>query len=312
MSLPPYPDGWFALAFSEELAARGVLTRRAFGEELVLFRGEDSVPAIVEAYCPHLGAHLGHGGRVEGQTIRCPFHGFRFARDGECVAAYGGKPPRARLRTFPVAERSGVIFAWHHARGEAPTWQPPELDRTGFTPWRHETIPIRTHVQETAENSVDVGHFSEVHGYRDTRVIREALAEGPKLTIALQSTRSLSSLGMEGEILIAYDIAVHGLGCSIVEVDVEAFGMRSRQLVLATPVGERAIELRVASAIRALPDADATDNLATMLHTGFITDVRQDVPIWENKRYVERPALAAGDGPIALYRRWARQFYAAA
>ncbi|MGZ3422189.1 MAG: Rieske 2Fe-2S domain-containing protein [Polyangiales bacterium] len=309
MTLPPFPDGWFALAFSEELAVGSVLTRRAFGEEVVLFRGTDGVPAIVEAYCPHMGAHLGHGGRVEENTIRCPFHGFRFARDGGCVHAYGGKPPRAKLRTFPVAERSGVVFAWHHAKGEAPAWQPPELDRTGWTEWRHETIPIRTHVQETAENSVDIGHFAAVHGYRGTEMVREIGTDGALLTIGLKSARSLASVGMEGEVEFVYDIAVHGLGCSVVEVDVATFGVRSRQLVLATPTDEHNIELRVGASLLALADPAATEGLFSMLFRGFIDDVRQDVPIWENKRYVERPLLAAGDGPIPVYRRWAQQFY---
>lgn len=38
-------------------------------------------------------------------------------------------------------------------------------------------------------------------------------------------------------------------------------------------------------------------------------EVSRDAPFWESKRYLERPALAKGDGPIPLYRRWARQFY---
>lgn len=46
-----------------------------------------------------------------------------------------------------------------------------------------------------------------------------------------------------------------------------------------------------------------------MVH--FVTDVGQDVPLWEHKRYLDAPALAVGDGPIGLYRRWARQFYQA-
>lgn len=46
-----------------------------------------------------------------------------------------------------------------------------------------------------------------------------------------------------------------------------------------------------------------------MLFQGFIDDLRPDAPIRENKHYVERPALAAGDEPIALHRKWAEQFY---
>jgi nitrite reductase/ring-hydroxylating ferredoxin subunit len=310
-SLPPFPDGWFAIAFSSELEPRGVLSRRWFGEEIVLFRDEHGAVAVLDAYCPHMGAHLGKGGTVQDGTIRCPFHGFRFDKNGTCVHAYGGKPPRANTRSYPVVERNGAIFVWHHARGEAPSWELPDVSFEGWSDVKGETIPIRTHVQETAENSVDVGHFAAVHGYRNTTVTREAEAKGPLLTIGLSSERSLESLGMPGEIAFAYDIEVWGLGCSIVNVDVASFGIKTRQLVYATPVDEEHIELRIGASVLKLPDEGATNGMLAMLWDGFRNDVMQDVPIWENKRYVERPALALGDGPVPLYRRWAQQFYSA-
>lgn len=74
----------------------------------------------MDAYCPHLGAHLGIGGTVEGETLRCPFHAFRFDTGGVCVATgYGTKPPptaRARVwvwarqfYTQPAARRPSTI-----------------------------------------------------------------------------------------------------------------------------------------------------------------------------------------------------------
>jgi phenylpropionate dioxygenase-like ring-hydroxylating dioxygenase large terminal subunit len=112
------PNGWFAVAFSSELATAAVLTRRAFGHELVLFRTDDGSPAVLDAICPHMGAHLGHGGRVEAGTIRCPFHGLRFDREGTCVALpFGGKPPSAKAKSFRAIERNGSAFVGTaHAR----------------------------------------------------------------------------------------------------------------------------------------------------------------------------------------------------
>ena len=307
--LPPFPDGWFAIAFSSELPARGVLSRRCFGEEVVVFRDEQGAVAVLDAYCPHMGAHLGHGGTVQDGAIRCPFHGFRFNKSGACVHAYGGKPPRVSTKSFPVVERNGAIFVWHHGKGEAPSWEVPAVSFEGWSDVKGETLPIRTHVQETAENSVDVGHFAAVHGYSETCVTREAEAKGPLLTISLSSKRSLASLGMDGEIAFAYDIEVWGLGCSIVHVDVPTFGVKTRQLVYATPVDDDNIELRIGATVQKLADEGATAGILAMLWEGFRNDVLQDVPIWENKRYVERPALALGDGPVPLYRKWAQQFY---
>jgi 3-ketosteroid 9alpha-monooxygenase subunit A len=71
----PIPSGWFAVATSEEIAIRDVAIRHYFGQDLVVFRTESGAVSVFDPYCPHLGAHLGHGGRVEGERLRCPFHG---------------------------------------------------------------------------------------------------------------------------------------------------------------------------------------------------------------------------------------------
>src|SRR5699024_5348574 len=114
----------------------------------------------------------------------CPFHGFCFNSEGECVATgYGSKPPAsARLAAWPTREINGIIMAWYHPRKEPPTWSVPELDGVGWTPLIHRSKEIWGHPQETTENSVDLGHFSHVHGYEDVRVIQPLRTEGPYLT----------------------------------------------------------------------------------------------------------------------------------
>src|SRR6478752_3392703 len=72
--LPPVPNGWYAIASSGDLAPGQVLPLQVLNRDLVLFRAEDGRPCLVDAYCPHLGMHLGHGGKVVGDTIQCPFH----------------------------------------------------------------------------------------------------------------------------------------------------------------------------------------------------------------------------------------------
>lgn len=307
---PSSPNGWFAIAFSAELEAGSVLTRRAFGQELVVFRAEGGAPAVLEAHCPHMGAHLGHGGRVDDCAIKCPFHGLRFDRTGACVSLpHGGKPPQAKARAFTAIERNGIVLVWHHSRGEAPSWEPPALAGGEWSEQKTQTLKLRTHVQETAENSVDLAHFSQVHGYENVAIVREAMTHGAHLTIALTATRSLASVGMDGDVSFVFDIDVWGLGCSIVNVDVKTFGIASRQIVMATPVDDETCELRLAACVKKLPDAGATAHMLEMTWQGFTQDVMQDVPIWENKRYLDKPLLTIEDGPVALYRRWVKQFY---
>jgi phenylpropionate dioxygenase-like ring-hydroxylating dioxygenase large terminal subunit len=88
--LPPYPNGWYVFGTSEELAPGRLLGRKFMGEQVVVFRSNTGKAYAVEAYCPHLGAHLGYGGSVQGDLLQCPFHGFQFNGMGECVrTGYG-------------------------------------------------------------------------------------------------------------------------------------------------------------------------------------------------------------------------------
>ena len=100
----PIPFGWYALAYSSELAAGDVQPLNFFDEHQVLFRTEEGAPQVLEAFCPHLGAHLGHGGKVHGEAIACPFHGWQFNGGGECVGVPYAKeiPKRAKGPAMPV------------------------------------------------------------------------------------------------------------------------------------------------------------------------------------------------------------------
>ncbi|MGH7787223.1 MAG: (2Fe-2S)-binding protein, partial [Candidatus Binatia bacterium] len=62
-------------------------------------------------------------------------------------------------------------------------------------------------------------------------------------------------------------------------------------------------------ALRPLPPAVRSRLIAGGLLTFLALDARQDFAIWQHKRYVHPPALAAGDGPIGKYRSWAARFY---
>src|SRR5215467_3099159 len=138
MALPdalPIPNSWYALGFSSELKHGAVLTRTLAEHELVLFRTRSGRACVMDAYCPHLGAHLGVGGRVEGETIRCPFHAFRFDTAGSCVATgYGTKPPpTAQARLWPLSEVNYIRFGYYDSKYQAPTWEPPALDWDDWT-----------------------------------------------------------------------------------------------------------------------------------------------------------------------------------
>ena len=90
---------------------------------MVAWRAESGQLTVMDAYCEHLGAHLGYGGHVVGEVLQCPFHGWQWNRDGRNVCIpYQDRPNRGRrIRTFPVVERNESVYIWHDADGREPT-----------------------------------------------------------------------------------------------------------------------------------------------------------------------------------------------
>ena len=76
-----------------------------------------------------------------------------------------------------------------------------------------------------------------------------------------------------------------------------------------TPIDDQRIHLRFSFT---LPKSQKENNLvfAEATRNNIVRGVEQDIPIWNNKRYVDDPILCDSDGPIAKYRKWFSQFYA--
>ena len=315
----PLPNTWYFACLSAELSPGQLRTVRIAGAEWILWRGMDGQAHMQSAHCPHLGAHLAHGGKVIGTEIRCPFHGFRFDGTGQCTASgYNTKAPSARLRCLPVSERHGLLFVWWHAMEAPPSWEIPELDMTDWSPFALHTWELRGHPQETTENSVDVGHFGWVHGYTDVQMLEEIQMEGPHLWGRYGFRRPLLTPGGPS-VPVSIDIDIWGHGYSQVRVSGLPLDLRFRLVVLATPKETDHISLQIgisvlslqktSGAARFLPSPILRPMLVPILLAVYRHEVEQDFAIWKNKTYMHPPALARGDGPVGQYRAWSRQFY---
>jgi hypothetical protein len=224
------------------------------------------------------------------------------------------------LPVFPTRERNGQVLAFYHPDGAAPTWEVPELDDRGFRPALFRKWNIAGHPQETSENSVDVGHFATLHGYERVAALEPIVTEGPLLRGRYTMQRRRAG-ALTRAVTADFAVQVWGLGYSVVDVHVREHDLRARHFVFATPAQDGRIDLCIGLALqhvekRALhplavfaPRSLLETVIERAVFTAYSADVRQDFAIWENKTYLERPALAEGDGPVGLYRRWARQFY---
>lgn len=320
-SLPPFPTGWVCLGRSEEFPKGAVAIRRVAGEDRIVFRTDSGQVGVVESACPHLGAHLGHGGTVVGESLRCPFHGFCYDRQGTCTHAYNAEPPAsARLRAWPVCEVSGFVMTWYDAAGRAPLWSLPDDDFSSWAPLRFTSWTVRCHPQELVENTADIGHLTALHGYRVAN-LEELKTDGHLLTARIAAHRDLGVFGTRGGsgIRARFEIRLNGLGFSTVDVVAEELGVLCRQFLLVTPEDENRVRLRIAMRVkqtgkgsvfvRLTPRPIFNTILSRFMFREFARDVSQDFDVWNNKKYLDRPALARGDGPFGAYRKWARQFY---
>jgi 3-ketosteroid 9alpha-monooxygenase subunit A len=173
-----FPRGWFVVAEADELD-NGPIGVRFFAKDFVIYRGESGKVVMLDAYCPHMGTHLcknttsyivRDGTQVQGDSIRCPYHAWRFGADGVCDdIPYAKKiPAAAKVNSYTVVEQAGVIFMWHDEEGLEPEFKlpaMPEWDIPGYVRWKLDhlgTLPI--HGQEVLDNMTDYAHFVPVHG----------------------------------------------------------------------------------------------------------------------------------------------------
>lgn len=323
--LPPFPKGWFVICLSEELQAGQVLSRHFGGEEVVIYRTENGKAVVMDAYCPHLGAHFGHGGTVEGELLVCPFHHFCFDPSGKCVkTGYGTKaPPKAVVRSWPVNEIHGMVLAYSDVEGGAPEWGIPEVDFSGWSTPRFQEWRLESNPQEIAENGVDIGHFRAVHGYDEVKEIKGIETDGPLLTAKYGMSRVTPFMGGGKKVHVEFAVRQWGLGYALVHAHALEYGLHSRHFVCPTPIDGKDIFLRIGVSVqkssfqpgkihpllKILPKGLLFPFVLNGYFKGYTKDVSDDFKIWKNKKYVHPPMLAQGDGPVIPYRKWTVQFY---
>lgn len=302
----PVPFGWFRVADSADLAPGSIEHIRVCERELVVWRTGSGDAACADAWCPHLGAHLGVGGRVVGDSVVCPFHGWEFATDGSnCSIPYSGRTNgRARLLTHPVIERNGFVLAWIHPEGAPPTFDIPELPEVSdpdFLPFIVRSYVINTSVQELGENGIDRCHFPVVHLADEPPEIVEYDGSGDIARVRTIVILKTPFGDYPGEI----DVHQYGPGFSATRF----LGFVDTLLVATqTPIERDRCELRFHFTVRRTGTEAEAREIAE-LYVGHIDEqAREDVPIWEHKAFVPRPALSDVDGPILEYRRWAARF----
>lgn len=288
---------------------------RYFGKDLVIFRTEDGTARVFDAHCPHLGAHLGYGGKVKGEAIQCPFHGWCFNGEGDCTnIPYANKiPPKAQIRSWSVSEINGLIFVYYHPQKQPPTWELPDLLECTSSDWMPLTSTykwkLRTHLQELGEQIVDIAHIPVVH-LDDSVKSNLPDVEGPVWRQDFCTQRAFTTRLFNTKIETQYEVTLYGLGYSLQKYYTNAItDIRFVLLFLYTPIDEEFVEIYLVTSVKKLFNKAATFAFTTLMLKDLKKEAEKDIAILEKKLYRPHPLLCEGDGEIVKYRQWASQFY---
>lgn len=176
---------WQPVAIADALAPGTAQPLRVLSEDLTLYRSQSGRAYLVAGRCAHRLTVL-HTGWVEGEQIRCMYHGWMFDGSGRCTqrpAERDDAPPNVRIAAYPVHEYAGFIFAYL-GDGPAPPFELPRkpcFERPGFRVVRRQVWPANW--LQFVENSLDAAHVSFVHARgREGRFIASVSQAIPELS----------------------------------------------------------------------------------------------------------------------------------
>lgn len=169
-------DLWYFGAVASELKPGQHLHRQILGEPVLFGRTHDGEAFAMRDICPHRGIILSTGRMVnkDGETtVECPYHGWRFRKDGSCAAipsltadqAEAMDVSKIRVRSYPVHEAQGLIWIWFGADPEAaPDLDPPRLDLPeGARVKMVEREVFNCHVDHAVIGLMDPAHIPYIH-----------------------------------------------------------------------------------------------------------------------------------------------------
>ncbi len=165
-----YINFWYPIAKTDEISADEPFRAEIFGLKYVAFRDGEGAARVLSDTCVHRGGSLSKGWVKDGCVV-CPYHGWRYEGDGKCSAVpsigYDGKPPaRAKVDSYPVQEKYGIVFAF---LGDLPEEERPSLyeieeyDQEGWRANELVVFDVDYYYERSIENGLDPAHNEFVH-----------------------------------------------------------------------------------------------------------------------------------------------------
>ena len=312
-----FPRGWFIVAESSELD-KGPMAVRFFGQDLALYRGESGKPVLLDAYCAHMGTHLTastsamivkNGLQIEGDSIRCPYHGWRYNARGDVddIPYFDGPCPKsASIRSYPVVDNMGCVMAWFDPDDREPDYAAPflkEWDDPQWVNWELDHLgELSIHPQEILDNMADVRHLGPTHGapseYFENELKDHICIQRQGGPMQLYDTYLYTTTWYTGPgILLSKQVFADNV---------------IFELIANTPVDDGVVKCWHGILFRGSEGAatDADRAAAKAAQAGALEAFGADFNVWKYKRPALKIMQLKTDGPFRTNRKWYSQFYA--
>ncbi len=311
-----FPRGWFVVAESSELD-KGPMAVSYFGRDFALYRGQSGKPVMLDAYCAHMGTHLTasksamivvNGQQIEGDSIRCPYHAWRYGPDGHVddIPYHDGPCPKsASIRSYPVRDVMGCVMMWFDPNGGEPEFEPPYVDMWDDPACVHWNLDhlgqIDIHNLEILDNMADIRHLGPTHGapceyfeneFRDHMVIQR-----------------------QGGHIQHYDAHLHTVtwytGPGVLLSKQTFSGLVMFEMIANTPVDDGVTKAWHGVIIKGQNVPPSAEDIAMQkeMQAGALAAFATDFEVWKNKRSALKVMQLKKDGPFNTVRKWVGQFY---
>jgi 5,5'-dehydrodivanillate O-demethylase len=166
---------WHPVAVADELKENPIKRLRILGEELALYRGEHESYGLVAEKCAHRGASLAYG-KIEGNNIRCAYHGWLYDLEGKCIEQPAEPQAstyknRVRQTAYPVQKLAGLLYAY---MGPKPAPLLPRYDVLSRNDGERRIVvlpQLDCNWLQPMENSVDPTHNHYLHSLKTGRPV---------------------------------------------------------------------------------------------------------------------------------------------
>lgn len=272
--------------------------------QLVLVRRAGEVAAF-DAVCPHRGANLAYGGRLEGNVLVCPFHGRRITL---------GHVPRRRycVRGYRTLEFGGSVFVLLSDRYESGLTEFLEslVQTCVFVPGF--ALRARVPPEYVIENVFDMDHFTSVHGLNRVpkmRVDRGAYGElAVEAVFETNRPNPWQDDAEPGDGKVESRFCAHVFSPTLVATELGARERSHVVITAATPTTGGESVIRVSLAMRSANGVPPSDYTILALLQGSRQAFEQDMRIWDHL-VTDAPArYAPRDWPVVKYRDFCGEF----